>query len=95
MMPGSVLAETAAAPRKGVSCQPSNFSKNMLATSGCLAWIMGRQSAQLAQYAATHTRDALRTPNPPRTAPCSRLMCNMWHKQFHVPSSCNLAYSAT
>ena len=53
--------------------QPSTKATTMLlATSGCLWWIMARESAQLAQKAESWVRTALRNPNPPRTKGASR-----------------------
>ena len=62
--PTNCLAASAAAPKLGVSGSPSNSDTICRATSGWRACTIGRQSAQLLQWAGTRVRTALRSPNP-------------------------------
>ena len=45
---------------------PSNCRTNSIATAGCRARVIGKQSDQLTQNAATFIRQALRNPRPPK-----------------------------
>ena len=65
MVPVRDRMASAAAARKGLSGSPSNSLTKRSATAPCLARIIGRVSAQLAQYADTLVLAALRRPNPP------------------------------
>ena len=63
--PTNRLAASTAAPKLGVSGSPSNSATIYIATSGWRACTIGKQSAQLLQWAGTLVRTALRSPNTP------------------------------
>ena len=60
------LPASAAAARLRPSGSPSNCTTRRVATSGWRANTMGRQSAQLLQWAGNRVLVALRNPNPPK-----------------------------
>ena len=104
--PTNSLAVDAASPKIGVMGNPSNSVIRAAATSGFRAWIIGRQSDQLAQNAGTRDRIALRNPSPPRDSgmPAASLtvashwagsMCRMLERHCHNPASCALANPST
>ena len=70
--PTNRLCALQAADRTGESQPSSKATTMLLATSGCLWWIMARGSAQLARKAESWVWTALRNPNPPRTKGASR-----------------------
>ena len=104
MVPVSVLADPAAAPKKGGAWPTLQLLHEHVGHLWMSGMDHGQAVCPTCPIRTTLTRDALRNPNPPRTrskfatllvsAPCSGLRCKIWHRQVHVPLSCNLAYTA-
>ena len=66
MVPIDSILAVAASGRVGDVGNPSNRRTNSVATAGCLARIIGKQSDQLAQNVATFVRQALCNPRQPK-----------------------------
>ena len=63
--PTNCLAASAAAPKLGVSGSPSNNATICIATSGWRTCTLGKQFAQLLQWAGTLVHTTLRSSHPP------------------------------